>query len=793
MTKSLGVLRRDGMAEALATLGEARAIANRIGSRHTAALVDIQTGCIRLECGDFDGALAALTTAAEASELLTPREHCALLINRSHARAELGSLDPAREDLAAASELATAEGLPEALFRALHGLGIVDYLSGNIPDGLRHMRAAAEVDFGGERAIALRDQAQVLLEAGLIDTAVSVLNDALDDARTNRLTLEEGEIQLDLARAAILLDDTPAALDAVRAAIDAFHSRGAGPRARYARLIRATVDVTSGHAPPSLPPLRVADDGVALVATTPDDRIALRLHAETALLNRDPATARTMMTALHAAPTRSIAGTLHEAVIEARLCLLAGEPARARAAIRLANIALGRSQREVQSLEVRAGLAFHARRLRDLDVSLALDNGSAAAVLESAERWRAASFRLPPISPPEDPEDRTLLTQLRAARTALLSADTHEAERLQRVAAALEQDIRGRAMSRGAGDEAAERIGTATVPAIVERLRPGQVLVMCVDRGDDLYAVVVADGAARLTFLGSTSEITKLVQRCLRDLIASVHAAALPRLAATTAAAAQASLRALDGHLTACAVGQLARDVVIVPSPSLMALPWGQLPSLAGCRLLVAPSLSRWVALTNPHHEVSTEASDPSTPTQVPVRALAGPDLARARQEVAEVLRLWGQPQDDGLAHSEDVVGALSTATIVHLAAHGRHAEQSPLFSSALLADGPVHAHEFPRPCRTQHVILSACDVGRATVRPGDEPLGLSAALLALGVQCVIAAPIPVDDAVAESVMVAYHRHLIAGASATEALAAATTEVPAAAAFTAYGSDWRLR
>lgn len=69
--------------------------------------------------------------------------------------------------------------------------------------------------------------------------------------------------------------------------------------------------------------------------------------------------------------------------------------------------------------------------------------------------------------------------------------------------------------------------------------------------------------------------------------------------------------------------------------------------------------------------------------------------------------------------------------------------------------------------------MLSACDVGRTEVRPGDEILGFTAALLHLGTATVISSVSRVDDETALSVMTAYHRALSAGVRPAEALALA--------------------
>jgi CHAT domain-containing protein len=71
------------------------------------------------------------------------------------------------------------------------------------------------------------------------------------------------------------------------------------------------------------------------------------------------------------------------------------------------------------------------------------------------------------------------------------------------------------------------------------------------------------------------------------------------------------------------------------------------------------------------------------------------------------------------------------------------------------------------------HVVLSACDVGRTVVRPGDEILGFTAALLHLGTTTVISSVSRVDDETALATMTAYHRALSTGLRPAEALALA--------------------
>ena len=69
-------------------------------------------------------------------------------------------------------------------------------------------------------------------------------------------------------------------------------------------------------------------------------------------------------------------------------------------------------------------------------------------------------------------------------------------------------------------------------------------------------------------------------------------------------------------------------------------------------------------------------------------------------------------------------------------------------------------------------MVLSACDVGQAAVRPGDEILGLTAAMLHVGTTTVVSSVARVPDDLAVPVMAEYHRAVVGGAEPAQALAA---------------------
>jgi CHAT domain-containing protein len=206
---------------------------------------------------------------------------------------------------------------------------------------------------------------------------------------------------------------------------------------------------------------------------------------------------------------------------------------------------------------------------------------------------------------------------------------------------------------------------------------------------------------------------------------------------------------------------------VIVPTGELHALPWAALPSLRGRPLVVTPSLSAWLALAG---------RSQSRPVQTTL--IAGPRLRHAAAEVDEIASLHpGSTVLTGtVATVAAALAALDGATLAHIACHGRFRSDSPLFSSLELADGPLTALDLQRLRRPPEVlVLSSCSLALSDRHPGDELLGMSAALLAMGTRTIVASVAPVPDAAARRLMLAFHEELAAGASPASALALAQT------------------
>ena len=788
ITRAVSRLGIDGPEAALALLESVRDLARR----HDAPLLEVQAhlqaGAIHVMCSNWIESLDELGHVEPHLDELVPRERCSALLNRGLASVSLGDLDRGRADLHRALDIAVEHGFVAQEYKARHNLGCVAWLAGDIPEALALMREAADMPLDITSARGLLDLGKVLLDAGLIDEAEDVLTRGLEAARRDRQPLERGDVQLDLARSALLRGDVAQARSRAGQAVRTFRALHADGRTEEVELFGAAVDLGVGRSLTRAS--RVAAKWATTSPVTPPERLATRIRAEVALAHHDREAARAELERLRTDQPQPLGARLHEHLLASRLAAADGDADRATRILEEAAEQLALDQGGVHSMEIRAGLAFHAARIRDADVEAATDSGSLPALFESVERWRAASHRAPPLRPPEDEETAALVGRLRRLRR---SADGTPLSSAQREVALLQGEITERLRAaRGERDEAAIRAAgfDATARAVADR--DATLVTFHEVRGTVVRLVLDRSGGASQSVLGPVRDLASATARLTSDMRA--YAVARPSMAAFLARARESSLREVDGLLLRGV--DLSGTVVVVPTVGLASLPWRALPSLREHPVVAAPSATAWV------RRPVAAGGEPT------VAALSGPGLPRAREEVRAVAEAWGRHTGgrsgdgsaggdhaavvaEGAAVTADVRSALASASVVHLAAHGHHVDQSPLFSSLDLADGPVFAHELRAPLAAELVVLSACDVGRSRGRPGDEPLGLAAALLGLGVQCVVAATNPVHDDVAAAAMVDLHARLVAGTDVASALRDTAAGVEGAEAFCAYGSTWQ--
>ena len=756
--------------------------AKGLGLDHIVPLAMLQQGTLWTRLGENARALEVLERIAPYEQLLGVDDRVRLLINRGTTASLLLKIEEASADLGEAAALAHQAGLDRFAYMALHNRGFVEYLRGDLPAALRLMDEADRLEAPVDRGIAHLDRGRVLIEAGLVTDAWETLQTARASLAEAGLETEADEVELDLARCEVLMARGDDAVSRVAPLIERFAGRAARFREIEARVLRSEAlafggESDAGEADPA------AAEALARDAAEVDPRlsdVAGTLYAES-LVRTGRATAASVRSVQSLARSTQLARRCLARRVAVDLALARGDEATARRTLRAVTEDLRNARRGVSSLDLKTGMALHASPLAVTDVALAARSGSGARVLGVTERWRTATGSMPQVRPSDDPPEQALWTMLRKLRAdqreAAPGGDLAEIRKaIGRTVRALRETSWARDLGEGADDVAAS---SAEIRAALSD-RHTAMTSMAIT-GETFVAVVSRGGRFELVTLSGAREILELARQAAADLEAlarvtsSVHGSALR---AGITGSLSGTLEMLDRALSpAFPAG---RDpLLLVPPAQLAAFPWAMLPSVRGRVLTVSLSATHWV-----RHDVVV--TDPV------VRAVAGPDLRSAQAEQEAVAATWQQP-NGSWSTGRDFRDALVDADLVHVAAHGQHEPDNPLFSSLLLADGPTFVHEVEGlRLRARHVVLSACRAGRVNVRPGDEPLGLTACLLAFGVSTVVAPVSVVGDDLALATMTAYHEGLRAGLDAATALAAATDGPLLAASFTCFGAGWRV-
>ncbi|HEV7203605.1 MAG TPA: CHAT domain-containing protein [Jatrophihabitans sp.] len=775
-----------GVERGMACLDEARRMADRLGDPALTVRIHSQCAVIAMRSGRTELALAELAAAEQLIEHADRNDRFAILLNAGSLRLFRGELAGTRRRLSGALDFARAENMPEWAFKAAHNLAYAEFLGGNLPRALDLMGEANRLEVEVSRAVGLLDTARVLAEAGLVREADETLAAAGELFRADRVAQDLADCELERARCALLGGDIAAARRFAATARRRYRRHGNDQGRRAAELVLLQGDLSAGRPGSRLvgPALRLqrelADEGLTLVART-----AAMIAAEAQLqIGQAAEAAETLATLGRVRATDPISTRLQSHYVHARVDAARGRQDAAARRVHRAFGELARYQASFGSIDMRTAAAVHGRRLAELDIVLALDGGRPAAVFAAAERARAVSSRLAAVRPPEDPVAAELLTELRQTVETLRAVEQDRAASapLHQRRRDLERRIMARSWTIEGTGEAMRAAGLAEVRAsLVER---GENLVMYVQAGGRLSAVTVADRVHRHD-LGPAAPVIELVQRARADLDVLAQPALPTPLRAAVRASLERSAAGLEAALVAPLRTAIDRPLVIVSTGVLGQLPWASLPSLRGRPLVVAPSATKWLTSAQRRDSDRTD-----------VVALAGPDLARGAPEAEAVAASWHTSDllTGPAATRAGFAAAMGSASILHVAAHGVHQPENPLFSSLRLVDGPVFAHELDQhELAPEHVVLSACEVGLATVRPGDEALGLASVLLQLGTRSVIASVARVSDAVAEQTMAGYHAALSAGADSAAALAAAVAGVDSDVTppFVAFGAAWR--
>lgn len=735
--------------------------AERVGSGVGRGRVHFQRARLHMMRGDTAEALGACSQALRVFRRYGDEEAIgASLHNRALLHLERGDLGRAEADLRRAREIHELAKADTAVIGVDHNLGLLAWYRGDIPGALHRLSLS---ESRAERLLGLATPAhatrcEVLMSAGLY-TEARALAERVAAANRDRGDREhEADSTLVAAQAALLSGDCAAAallsdraagqfreqgrpvgeMSARRVHLEArFEAEGATPDlGEQAQTVAAALDIQNQLVPASYARLLAGRVGIELGRGD-----ALAHLAEVARLRSGPIELR-----------------LHSRLAAALMRRALGDTRGAVASIRSGMRSFTDYQAAMGASDLRSGLARRASELASLGLDLAFKGRSPRRVFAWAEAGRAGALRFRPVTPPDDRAHGEDLAQLRRITLLLRDAGPDETSRLRRREEELHESIRRRARTARGGRWADD--GSDPSRAVAETLGD-RILVEYVVGGDELWAVVARHGRFRLRSLGPLAPVLHEVESLRFTLRRLARRPGDPGVARRIADRIdQTILRPL--HLADA-------PVVLVPTPKMYATPWSALPSLVGRRVLIAPSAWLWVRAGG------------GWPRGGPVVVAAGPGLRHAVGEAEEVASLY---RDARLLPPEEatvvqVATAMEGAGVAHVASHAELNPENPMFSSLHLGDGDLFVYDIERLRRPPRlVVLSACDSGLSETRAGDELLGLSSALLALGTRSVVAGVglVP-DGAATRELMVGFHRGLVEGLPADDALCRAQEAV----------------
>jgi tetratricopeptide (TPR) repeat protein len=753
-----------------------------------------QRGLLLLRTGQTRAALAHLDTAAALIDPgRQPVDLARVLLNRAVARLETGAFAAARGDLERCAELARAADQPLLAIKALHNIGCCDLAVGDLPAALSTIGRAAEgfADWPAWRPVAIVDLARALLQAGLAADAAAELDAAIALFRSQRMSQDQAEAEAVRAEASLLAGDADAARDWARHARAGFRRRGNTAAAAAAELIELQAEQRRG----ALPPRSLARRAFGLAERL--EELGLRHYSIAAALLG----VRALSAAGACDEAAERAGTLprpraatpltvrmlrHLALAE--LAEASGERAAALRTLRRGLTELARHRAQLGSIDLQTGTAALGVELSSRGLALSLQEGGPGQIFAWSELSRAQSLRITPVRPPADPELADAVAELRtleAGRRAAVMSGHPADPAFNSQIAALKRRIRHRSWPVQGGGTVQK---TATLAEVAAALGERDQAMLSLFRvGRTLYGLVVAGPRSRVLRLCDADETYEIARRLRADITALVGRLLPSRMEKALAEAINAHAGLLADRLFNAEVAALVgtRELVIVSGDLLAATPWQLVPPLRGRPVSAAPSASSWLAA---HRAGAGPGAGRGAARAV---LIAGPGLREGERELEAIAAQYSETVvvRGAEATVAATLAALEGAETAHLVVHGDHEPDNPLFSRLELADGPLMAYDLLG-LRTppRHVVLSACEVGRVSTRPGDEPLGVVTTLLHLGSQTVVAAVAPISDGATVEVMAAYHRHVTAGSTPARALAAATASNPLAV-FNCYGAS----
>lgn len=772
------------VAAGLAGLGEVRLLLESVSDPlvraglggqldHNHALLLMAAGRNDESLAYFDSSIGqkdvVLASADDPAPLLEP--YLGTLATRGLAQTRLGEISRARADLTRAVDLAERHDLEAQAADVMRPLGSLELRVGNVPAALRLYDKGEGIYRALDMSIPplLRlAQAQALLTAGLAEEAGGHLDEVLPAMLAQRsISRDLADVELYRASAALMSDDLELARRYAASARRRMLRWGCQTCVANATIVGLRADVRDALRTNEIPPTLTAR---ALRAATgmPMPRLAdqaalARMLAVRVELRKGKRKRAAELLARIPRPGKltSVDYRMLRRLCRAELAVAEGDKARALAEIRVGLTELDRVRDRMGGLELVSGTALHGRELADLAVKIVLERADAARLFGWTERTRAQSYRYEPVAA-TDPDLAERVGEVRGLDQAI-----HQAQHDGHPTAALRAKHTERLRE-------AHRLGwhtgrwgrprpVAGLAEVADRLGE-RALVSFASSGDELVAVVVAGGRSELVHLGSAARAAESARMLNVDLNALAPDQLPGPLVHSVLGSARKQTDQLDAQLIRPLTDLIGdRGLVVVPTGSLYAVPWGVLPGLRSRPIVVAPSATAWLG-----------AERSTVPHARKVVLVRGPGLVGTRGELDKLATHYrtAQTLTESEATVKAVLRALDGAKLAHIAAHGAHEPENALFSRLELADGALFAHEMAGLAQPpSQVVFAACELALNRIRPGDEALGFASALLASGSRTVIAPLSRVGDEAAASAMDDYHRGLAEGAGPATALA----------------------
>jgi tetratricopeptide (TPR) repeat protein len=753
--------------------------------RRIEAVTDGQRGLFLLRvAGEPEEAIRLFDRVLAVSDSGAPRDLAMAYLNRAIGLSDLGDVEGALADNFEAVRYAESAGEPMLVAFARHNSGYYLSMLGNAPAALAEMAAARELAPDRDNGIPMLGRAEVLYGVGLLDEAEALLEEAIPQLLEAGRRTDHAIAEYVRARCLLALlrfEEASALAARARAHFTAAGYEQWAVLSRVLKLEAALAPVRRGLYTPTSGELRrrarqavaAARDGDAAgpVLGQHPGHAARLVAAQWFLLAGDLDMARATLHELPRGLTSApLTMRIQHYTVQAELAFAADDRTKGLRAVRSGLGLLADHRSRLGSVESVTAAATHGEDLNRVDVTAAARTGYPAALFDALERGRATFAGTGRVTPPDDPEAAALLTEARGllAKARELSTDqARERERLTRRASRIQNEVRERSW-RHAGNA-----GGVQRPATARELRG-----VLSERGDEDAVVAnfaVLDGKLRCVRVdahtvktiefGPAEDVTERVRRLGADFAMAANDLIPAPLRAAANASLARNLKMLDDILLAPL--RAGGDLYVVAREPLLSVPWTALPSRSGLRTAV----NSYVARGRTHARPSGKRR---------LLAAAGPGVQHGTEEVHAVGRQWAGATvltgDDAV--TEHVRTALATHDVVHLATHGQHDADNPLFASIDLADGPLFAHELDgTPLPGSVVILSSCEVGGSTQVLGGEVLGLTSVLLRLGARAVIASVAKLSDELAARVMPRLHAHLRESDDPEAALAAALKDV----------------